>query len=181
MKSDIKNSINSLLPLLERSIIESVNSVVKEKDPYGYALLIGEDLDQANIVLVTNSEKALEKCSEDEANDYRYIPDSWDDWHYEYFNEFNKNLNEIYSNFESTHEITDEECYYTSDGLEYMDILYSLYLQAMVNIKKEGKFKSIWYRIIWISDCDRSIIKKSFFKLNEGKVLTEAEYLFQDE
>jgi len=181
MNSEIRDFLHSLLPLLEESIRKSIVSVIKKKDPYGYALLIDEDLEQASVVLVTNNEESLTQYDEKEVIEYRYSPDEWEDWHYEYFKEFNEKLDTIYAHFEETHKVIDEECCYTNDGMEYMDTLYSIYLLAMKKVKNAGQFKSIWYRVIWISDSDRNIIKDSFFELNEGRVIDEASYLFAED
>ncbi|WP_445362222.1 DUF4303 domain-containing protein [Microbulbifer sp. ANSA003] len=180
MNPEIRNLLQGLLDLLEESIVTSMESIVKDKNPYGYALLIGEDLDCANVVVVTNSEENLKKYSaEEDVDDYRYIPDEWDDWHYEDFKDFNEKLDEVYSRFAETHIVTDDECLYTEDALDYMNALYSLYIQAMANVREKNIFPSIWYRLVWISDSDRNVIANSFYELNDGRALKEASYLFE--
>lgn len=174
MKQEIRHSLDSMREQFEVDLRSSIKAATLESSPYGYALMIGEDLEMAAPITVTNSESDLTDPND---NDLRYIPDEWAEWSYDHFDKFKSTYEKLFQEFSETHNVTDENFYYTEDAQEFMSHLYSIYLEAMKNVISE--FPDIWYWVIWISDSDREIIKKSFLELNSGRSLKEAADYFE--
>ena len=175
MPSEVHEQIQGLGPVLQSAIKVHVEQIQTDSDVYGYALMLGEDIDQCNVIAVTNAESALadHKETEEEA-DYRYLVDEWQDWHHDAFSSFNAQLDDVYEQFrDSCPEDEDRESY-SDEEVEYLKDIYELYFQAMKTVVGQGAFTSIWYRMIWISDSDRPIIQQAFYGLNSGKPIDEA-------
>ncbi|WP_445359856.1 DUF4303 domain-containing protein [Microbulbifer sp. EKSA005] len=174
MKQEIRSSIDLIQAEFEMDLRASVKAVSEGSSSYGYALMIGEDLDMAAPIAVSNSESNLGSSND---NDIRYIPDEWSRWSYDHFDNFSASYKDVYKRFEATHNVTDEDCCYTNDAIEFMNQLYTMYLTGMKKVVAE--FSSIWYWVIWIPDSDREIVKNSFLELNSGRALKEASIYFE--
>jgi len=178
MDREVELAVRRIQPILEADLRSSIEAVVRDHDPYGYALLLGEDLDQSTPSAVTNAERDLDGVRPDYATETRYFPDEWVNWHSDQFSQFNNAFRQTYLTLEAHHSVTNDDFTYTSEALDFMRILYELYLETMMKVSPD--YPSISYWIIGISDSGRSIIKQSFFKLNSGRALAEASSLFSD-
>src|SRR5205814_1648483 len=67
---------------------------------------------------------------------------------------------------------------YTAEGLEFRDALYSACLDVMADCDSVGAFGSIWFKIIFLSDGEHPIERKSFNRLNSGRARKEAHLLY---
>lgn len=177
MNNEFQDSLALIQPLFEEELKQSIETCIEIANPYGYALMLGEDLNMAWPMAITNSELSLVDCDDDQINDIRYLPDEWVDWHYDDFSKFQSAYEVLYQSFAAKNTITDEHCYYTKDALDFMNALYEMYFNTIKKVKAE--YSSIWYWVIWISDSDREIIKKSFFSLNTGRAIEEAKIYFE--
>lgn len=172
---EIRESLQQIQKIFEADLRAAITACCEESSPYGFALMLGEDLEMATPVVVTNSEADL---PDPEDNDARYIPDEWKGWKYEYFGNFKRAYAELFKTFSETHQITTENYTYTTDAMIFMNTLYSMYLAGMKQVTPD--YPDIWYWIIWISDSDRTIMEESFIALNSGRARQEAAVYFDD-
>lgn len=174
MKTDIIQSLATIQRLFEAELIASIKAASAQKSPYGYALLLGEDLEMAYPIAVTNCESDLA----DPTDTYsRYIPDEWLEWHDDHFAKVKHAYKALYQVFSQAYTVTDGDFCYTEVALEFMEQLYGMYLAAMKKVI--GQFPDVSYWIIWISDSDRPIISESFWALNSDHVREEAAIYFE--
>ena len=179
MPSKVQQEMSDLIPIFEQALTSHLQLFVSDPEVYGYAVLVGEDIDQCGAIAVTNRESDLsEYLGSEEEPEYRYIPDEWQHWHQDAFTQFNAKLDSVYEVFRSRCPDDLDVFEYNEDEMNYLTDVYHVYLSAMKSCQDAGAFGSIWYRVIWISDSDRFIIGKSFNELNEGRAIDEAGHFF---
>ncbi len=165
MTSTKFQALERLQPLFEKELRASLVAATEQHEPFGYALMLGEDLDLSAPIAVT--------CAEAEhPGESRYMPDEWEHWHGHHFAGFRTAYQNVWEQFASSHAVTDAASRYTSDAEQFMEQLYELYLTTMKSVVAD--FPRIRYWVIWIPDSDRGIIRRSVVELNSGTIAEEA-------
>ena len=175
MPANVSAEIKSLVGDFQAALTSHLEKRRHDGDTYGYAIMLGEDIEMCDAIAITSQESDVAKI-EDESfiNDFRYLPDEWQHWHHDAFTEFNSKLAEVYWLFRERCPEDEDRCEYNSAEMGYLSDVYSMYLTAAQTCVNRGVFGDVWYRVIWISDCDRSIISDAFHQLNSGRAIKEA-------
>ncbi len=180
MATDVSAELNLLTGDFETALAMHLQDFRSDGDTYGYAILLGEDIGMCNAIAVTSKETDVAAIGDANfANDFRYIPDEWQHWHQDAFRDFNSKLDEVYALFRQRCPQTQGVYQYNEHELKYLQDVYDMYLNAAAKCVKDGAFGDVWYRVIWISDCGRSIIADSFYQLNQGRAIDEAAEYFE--
>ena len=180
MKLNVTNELALLSTDFETALTSHLEKFCNDGNTYGYAILLGEDIDSCDAIAVTSLETDVANVADpDFINDFRYLPDEWQHWHPNAFDDFNRKLNDVYLLFRERCPKDPENFTFSESEKVYLGNVYKMYLDTALNCLQRGAFGDIWYRVIWISDSDYSIIADSFHQLNSGRVIEEAGEYFE--
>lgn len=180
-KKWIDEEVKNIFSIFKEELKNHLKLLRSERpETYGYAILLSEDLEFSTAVSVTNTNEFLVQNKDSEyIKDIKYIPDEWQDWHYNAFSNFNEKYKAFYTEFTLIHP-SSGRLYYGETELYLFNCLYDSYLNAMFELKNEGFFGNIKYIVIWVSDSDRDIMRKSLLKLNDQNTINDAIEYFTD-
>ena len=166
------------IPLLEIDIKKVLET---HPNTYGYALMAGEDLEQLNVISISNTESDYLKYEESYKDEARYIVDEWAEWHQESFPSLNNYTLELYNKFRELCPENEGSEYYSDHEVYFQEQILSSYVDALSHLKNNGKLNNITFTLIYISDCGLDIINQSIKKLNSGIELKKALEVYEYE
>ena len=171
MESLVHAELDELSTAFRDALSNHLQSFNDDSQTCGYAIVLGEDIDQLNAIAVTNHEEDVTSLDDPSfADEYRYSPDEWQHWHHDAFDSFNDSLNSIYELFRNRHPQRDDDSY-SDEEQAYLINVCNMYLGAAVDCARRGDFGGIGYRLIWISDCEYPVIPESIRQLNDPAVV----------
>ena len=92
------------------ALAKHLQSFKDDSETCGYAIVLGEDIDQLQAIAVTNREEDMNALDDpSEADEFRFSPDEWQHWHHDAFESFNESLDEIYELFRERHPQDDDD------------------------------------------------------------------------
>ena len=134
---------------------------------YGYAVLPPDYYTELNPVSITaayNRESDIAHDQRDSAY-YRYSVDEWANYDNDGFDTVKSELNALLPHARSS------ETGSTDD--RFVDSIYREFLIAMESLRREEDFKSVPYLVLWISDSDPGLMRRSARLLNDDGVYSE--------
>lgn len=180
MHANVSAEINLLVSDFQAALTSHLEQFRNDGDTYGYAILLGEELEMCDAIAITSRESDVAKIEDANfINDFRYLPDEWQHWHHDAFSDFNSKLSDVYLLFREQCPVDKNVFDYNEAEMGYLNDIHNMYLTAAQTCVERGLFGDVWYRVIWISDCDFSIISDSFHQLNSGRVIEEAGKYFE--
>jgi len=176
------NELLALEPILRNDLSVHLATLRNDPEVYGYAVLMGEDIHQCSATAVTNRESDLtEHIGTDYELEARYLPDEWQHYDEDALTLFNEQLDRVYREFRTRHPENYEESFsYDDEEVRFLEDVYEIYLRGLKTCRDAKEFGPIWYRVMWISQSGRSIMKKSFLELNDSRAIDEASEIFDD-
>lgn len=179
MKSNIATDLATWKATFKKELSAQLETLRTDKDIYGFAIEVPEDLANPGIISAVGRESTLSggQAGSSFWLDRRYSPVEW-----KYlpngkaFGGSCGQLEEIARNYRNI--FSSDTCEYTSEGIEFRDALYSACLDVMVDCDCEGAFGHIWFKVIFLSDAEHPIVRKSFNRLNTGRARKEASLLY---
>ena len=159
----------SILPLL-----------AKDSDVFGFAIFVPEDAGSAMFVYSFGRETNITaKPGTPSEGDQRYSPIEWIDTPPS-LDAANEVLEGIVQQFEAAAENLEDEEYDKAHD-NFIDLCARSAMTAMQRRLDADSFGSIWYRVLMMTDGEHSVLKQAFEKLNTGRALTEAAFMFEDD
>lgn len=139
---------------------------------YVYAILPGTSYSVDRLIAAFNRETDI---NPENTNDtyYRYSVDEWENYEYGEFNDANKIIESLNSQFQQLHIIKEDPNNFVMDEFEIAHItkLHNAILTALIELRDDGIFgNSNNFVIIWIPDSDDEIIYQSAKALNSTSV-----------
>jgi hypothetical protein len=168
---------DSLTNAIESELTSILPELAGDSDVFGFAIFVPED---AGSAFLTYSFGRESKISTEPGTtfekDQRYSPIEWMDTP-PAFDTSNSILDGIAELFEATTEdMTDEQAESAHD--EFITCCARSAMIAMQRKLEADAFGSIWYRTLMMTDEEHPILNQAFEKLNTGRALAEAKFMF---
>ena len=180
LQSEVSSQLREWQATLERELTAHLSTLRTDPDIFGYALEAPEDLGNLHLMTAIGRESKL--AGEEPDSEYwvgrRYSPVEWDGYvdDSNVFAESNAQLESMQSKFAPV--FIDDECSFTRLGTRFQRSLHNACLDAMAQCDAEGAFGSIWFKVIFFSDGESPVVRKSFNRLNRGRARKEANELY---
>lgn len=179
MDTNIAAKLRTWKAIFKRELSKELETLRNDEDIFGFAVEAPEDLANLRVVSAIGRESKLagEQTGSSFWLDHRYSPVEWD-----YlpngtaYSESCDQLEEIAGNYRGV--FISETSEYTTEGIEFRDAFYAACLDVMVDCNSEGAFGHIWFKVIFLSDGEHPIVRKSFNRLNTGRAKREASLLY---
>ena len=183
MKIDLSSRFAELTRVLELELAQILEPLGRDEGNYGFALSVPEDVGSASLTYAVGHESRMvgEQPKSLAWLDRRYSAVEWgDNWtDVVRSTEF---LQEIVAEFEqrtSTPSLAEEDLDEAQD--QFLSDCATACLNAMAHCDREGRFGSIWYKVLFMSDSEHPVLAKAFKTLNRGRALKDAAPLFDFE
>jgi hypothetical protein len=177
MKPNIATALRTWTATFKKELSAQLETLRTDEDIYGFAVEVPEDLANLGIISAIGRESKLsgEQAGSSYWLDRRYSPVEWD-YDGSAFGASCNQLQEIACKYR--HVFISDTCEDTTEGIDFRDALYSACLDVMVDCDSEGVFGHIWFKVIFLSDGEHPIVRKSFNRLNTGRAKKEASLLY---
>jgi hypothetical protein len=162
------------LPSSEESVIVAICQDVRnhiatiEPGFYGYALVPWDmctQLPPPTLSAVVNREEDIDlKNREDDY--YRFGVDQWVLWEHNGFDRSARELAILYDSFNAGHEKNSDDYEFDEEEIAFLTRFYSIHLEALLRLRREGAFGADTFVVIWVTDSDDDIMIKSAKLLN---------------
>jgi hypothetical protein len=142
---------------------------------WGFAVMLGEDIDMLDCIAVTISTEELNNLPDDYRDEAKYIPDEWPNFHNDTFNLTAKEYRTLFQACPAS-----ENSQYTNEQIEFMTGVYDTYLAVMKDCRKLQPLASVPFVLMYTSDSARTFIARSVHALNDDAIRDEARDIYPE-
>ena len=169
-----------LTDVLDIELSSILPPLANAPDVFGFAIFVPEDAGAAMFTYSFGRESGITaKPGTALEGDQRYSPIEWTDSPPN-FDAADDELERLVEQLEAaTENLGDDEA--EEAHSQFIDLCARSAMTAMQRRLEADSFGSIWYRVLMMTDDEHPVLKQAFEKLNTGRALTEAKFMFEDE